>query len=318
MTPPRRILLLIGATSVALMLNHRACAHHNFAVHYDSSRVVTVFGVVTRYAYQMPHIEIDVKESTGSETKTWKIETINARLASTYDLKRDSLKVGDPVEIKGWPARDGSATLGGHQIAMPDGAVFVLRRSPRESPTRFRSIHGFTGGTKTPTPREIATNQTTADTISLPPEMPDSTPTPSVSHQRNNGDHAHAPSEQELDPHLEFIEQMEEGSFAVASLKELLEGHRSPEGQLAEIENLQVAMFNAKVLVPMIELSEKAKKHFGGDSGKARSEMKKSLLKAIRTTLLIEEQIVNGNETAALQSVELLLEHQHKTHLIFQ
>ena len=52
------------------------------------------------------------------------------------------------------------------------------------------------------------------------------------------------------DPQIEFVEQMEEAGFAISGLKELLEDKRSTrETQLTEIENLQAALFNSKVLV---------------------------------------------------------------------
>ena len=120
------------------------------------------------------------------------------------------------------------------------------------------------------------------------------------------------------DPQVEFIELMEEGSFAFASLKELLEGRRSPEGQLAEVENLQVAMFNAKVLIPLIELSDTAKQHYGGDERKARDEKKKSIIEAIRMTLEVERQVIAGDNVSALQTLQAMQDHQQAAHLIFQ
>ena len=64
----------------------------------------------------------------------WQVESLNARLASSYNLKKDSFKVGDAIEIKGWPAKDGSNKLGGHQLALPGGEIFVLSRAPDQSP----------------------------------------------------------------------------------------------------------------------------------------------------------------------------------------
>ena len=294
-----------------LVLPGIASAHHSFALYYDSSKIVTLTGVVSRYAYKNPHIEIDVTVKEGAKSTKWKVETLNARLAATYDLKATSLRVGDPVVIKGWPAKDGSRTLGGHQLVLSDGRIFMLRRAPRTSPVRFRSIHGFTGEKSKLTPREILSDKTPAK----PKPADNPKPRPDLPADNNPKD---KPGEEEESPQSEFIEQMEEASFAIAALKELLTDNKSPEGQLEEIENLQAAMFNAKALIPHITLSETALKNSQGDAKAVRKAMKESLFQAIRLTLSIEEDIESGRIKAALAGVEALIKSQETAHKQFQ
>ena len=379
-----------------LSIGHSVCnAHHNFGLHYDSSKIVTITGIVKRYSFINPHIEIELEVKQGATITQWKVETINARLAATYDLQKGSFKVGDPVEIKGWPAKDGSNTLGGHQLALPDGQVFVLRRSPNESPVKFRSIHGFLGEKRQPTPRETITNRTDsqndfsireADPLTPAQRNRSGTGGRGLGRQRGGGFIQSFPltasldrdgdgliSESEIegavaalegldqnqdgkltrdelrptldtargregrrrnvpeqalqqsddsgseDPQIEFIEQMEEAGFAISALKELLEDERSTtELQLTEIENLQAALFNSKVLVQLIKISEDALGYHKGDELKARQGMKQSLLKAIDITLKIEANIINGKQEAALQDLKELLKFQRQSHKIYQ
>ena len=379
-----------------LSIGHSVCnAHHNFGLYYDSSKIVTITGIVKRYAFINPHIEIELEVKQGANITQWKVKTINARLAATYDLQKDSFKVGDPVEIKGWPAKDGSNTLGGHQLALPDGQVFVLRRSPNESPVKFRSIHGFLGEKRQPTPRETITNRTDsqddfsireADPLTPAQRNRSGTGGRGLGRQRGDGFIQSFPltasldrdgdgliSESEIegavaalegldqnqdgkltrdelrptldtargregrrrnvpeqalqqsddsgseDPQIEFIEQMEEAGFAISALKELLEDERSTtELQLTEIENLQAALFNSKVLVQLIKISEDALGYHKGDELKARQGMKQSLLKAIDITLKIESNIINGKQEAALQDLKELLKLQRQKHKIYQ
>ena len=379
-----------------LSIGHSVCnAHHNFGLYYDSSKIVTITGIVKRYAFINPHIEIDLEVKQGANITQWKVKTINARLAATYDLQKDSFKVGDPVEIKGWPAKDGSNTLGGHQLALPDGQVFVLRRSPNESPVKFRSIHGFLGEKRQPTPRETITNRTDsqndfsireADPLTSAQRNRSGTGGRGLGRQRGEGFIQSFPltasldrdgdgliSESEIegavaalegldqnqdgkltrdelrptsdtargregrrrnvpeqalqqlddseseDPQIEFIEQMEEAGFAISALKELLEDERSTtELQLTEIENLQAALFNSKVLVQLIKISEDALGYHKGDELKARQGMKQSLLKVIDITLKIESNIINGKQEAALQNLKELLKLQRQKHKIYQ
>ncbi len=379
-----------------LSIGHSVCnAHHNFGLHYDSSKIVTITGIVKRYAFINPHIEIELEVKHGANIMQWKVETINARLAATYDLQKDSFKVGDPVEIKGWPAKDGSNTLGGHQLALPDGQVFVLRRSPNESPVKFRSIHGFLGEKRQPTPRETITNRTDsqndfsireADPLTPAQRNRSGTGGRGLGRQRGGGFIQSFPltasldrdgdgliSESEIegavaalegldqnqdgkltrdelrptldtargregrrrnvpeqalqqsddsgseDPQIEFVEQMEEAGFAISALKELLEDERSTtELQLTEIENLQAALFNSKVLVQLIKISEDALGYHKGDELKARQGMKQSLLKVIDITLKIEANIINGKREAAFQDLKELLKLQRQKHKIYQ
>ncbi len=379
-----------------LSIGHSVCnAHHNFGLHYDSSKIVTITGIVKRYAFINPHIEIELEVKQGANITQWKVETINARLAATYDLQKDSFKVGDPVEIKGWPAKDGSNTLGGHQLALPDGQVFVLRRSPNESPVKFRSIHGFLGEKRQPTPRETITNRTDsqndfsireADPLTPAQRNRSGTGGRGLGRQRGGGFIQSFPltasldrdgdgliSESEIegavaalegldqnqdgkltrdelrptldtargregrrrnvpeqalqqsddsgseDPQIEFVEQMEEAGFAISALKELLEDERSTtELQLTEIENLQAALFNSKVLVQLIKISEDALGYHKGDELKARQGMKQSLLKVIDITLKIEANIINGKREAAFQDLKELLKLQRQKHKIYQ
>ena len=379
-----------------LSIGHSVCnAHHNFGLHYDSSKIVTITGIVKRYSFINPHIEIELEVKQGATITQWKVETINARLAATYDLQKGSFKVGDPVEIKGWPAKDGSNTLGGHQLALPDGQVFVLRRSPNESPVKFRSIHGFLGVKRQPTPRETMTNRTDSQNDFSIREADPLTPAqrnrsgtggrglgrqggdgfiqsfPLTASLDRDGDGLISESEIEgavaalegldqnqdgkltrdelrpnldtaggrearrrnipeqalqqsddsdsEDPQIEFVEQMEEASFAISALKELLEDERSTtELQLTEIENLQAALFNSKVLVQLIKISEDALGYHKGDELKARQGMKQSLLKAIDITLKIESNIINGKQEAALQDLKELLKFQRQSHKIYQ
>ena len=379
-----------------LSIGHSVCnAHHNFGLHYDSSKIVTITGIVKRYSFINPHIEIELEVKQGATITQWKVETINARLAATYDLQKGSFKVGDPVEIKGWPAKDGSNTLGGHQLALPDGQVFVLRRSPNESPVKFRSIHGFLGEKRQPTPRETITNRTDsqndfsireADPLTPAQRNRSGTGGRGLGRQRGGGFIQSFPltasldrdgdgliSESEIegavaalegldknqdgkltrdelrpdsntaggrgrrprnvperplqqpddsdseDPQIEFVEQMEEAGFAISGLKELLEDKRSTrETQLTEIENLQAALFNSKVLVRLIKISEDAIEHHGGDEVMARQGMKQSLLKAVDITLKIETNIINGKQEAAIGGLKELLKFQRQQHKIYQ
>ena len=87
---------------------------------------------------------------------------------------------------------------------------------------------------------------------------------------------------------------------------------------MTEIENLQAALFNSKVLVQLIKISDDALDHHGGDEVTARQGMKQSLLKAVDFTLKIEADIINGNREAAIGVLKELLKFQRQRHKIYQ
>ena len=375
-------------------------AHHNFGLHYDSSKIVTITGIVKKYSYINPHIEIDLEVSQGNEKVLWQVESLNARLASSYNLKEDSFRVGDAIEIKGWPSKDGSKKLGCHQLTLPSGEIFVLRRAPDQSPAnpRFSSLHGFLGQFREPSPKEALTNApNNQNNYSIKDfDTPDrnegvrvrgrqgerrrgqrgegngfirSFPITASLDKDNNGEISESEIEdaasvlalfdknndgkltrEEIRPrsqlantetvskttgaqailpdvkgsefeeaHVEFIEYMEEAGFAVSALKELFNQDKpTKEAQMIEIENLQVALFNSKVLVQLIPISEDALKHHNGDAIKAREGIKQALLKGIEYTLEIEKNIIAGKQKSASEILEKLIKLQRQSHRIYQ
>ena len=63
-------------------------AHHNFGLYYDSSKIVIITGIVKKYSYISPHIEIDLEVKQGNKKILWQIESLNARLASSSRVQR--------------------------------------------------------------------------------------------------------------------------------------------------------------------------------------------------------------------------------------
>jgi Family of unknown function (DUF6152) len=94
--------LLLGAAS--------SQAHHSFAAQYDPKKPVKVSGVVTRVEWTNPHVYLYVDE-TNAKTRqviNWGFEMGPPHMLQKAGWKRNSLKIGEVVDIEGWMARDGS------------------------------------------------------------------------------------------------------------------------------------------------------------------------------------------------------------------
>jgi Family of unknown function (DUF6152) len=115
----RKIFALIAA---AVLLGGTASAHHAFGKEFDEKKPVTLEGVVTRIAWENPHVHfyVDVKQSDGTVVN-WTCETRGPNGLEHQGWKRDSMKVGDQVIVKGFLARDGSHLADGRRVTLTNG-----------------------------------------------------------------------------------------------------------------------------------------------------------------------------------------------------
>ena len=99
-------ILLLTASSVL--------AHHSFAAEYDSTKQVTVKGVVQKVAWVNPHayVYIDVKDENGKVT-TWAFESLSPNALARQGWSRNSLKAGEAVTVNGYLAKDGKLLADG-------------------------------------------------------------------------------------------------------------------------------------------------------------------------------------------------------------
>src|SRR5262245_43004358 len=77
-------------------------AHHSIAGVYDSSREVSIEGVVREFLFINPHpfVVVEVK-STSGPTQTWKLEMDNRSELIDVGMTNETLKRGDRVVVIG-------------------------------------------------------------------------------------------------------------------------------------------------------------------------------------------------------------------------
>lgn len=103
-------------------------AHHSFAATYDETKPVEVTGVMVEIKIENPHswFYVNVTDNTGKVTR-WGFEgnTPTSLLRAGY--KRDAVKVGDRVTVRGVHARDMSVPMGAaRDIVLSDGRSFIV------------------------------------------------------------------------------------------------------------------------------------------------------------------------------------------------
>lgn len=122
---------IMFATTVAgaLLQGAGAFAHHSFAAVYDQNDPVSVTGTVTKVLWANPHavVYVDAKGTDGAVV-SWQFELHSPNSMMRGGWKRDSVKPGDVVTVKGSRARGGANRAFVYVAVFPDGReVFKIK-----------------------------------------------------------------------------------------------------------------------------------------------------------------------------------------------
>lgn len=97
-------------------------AHHSFAAEFDTSKPVTLKGVVTKVEWMNPHawFYIDVTDDNG-KVEHWQCETGAPIELLRRGWRKNNLKVGDQVTVEAFRAKDATNTVSARVVTLPDG-----------------------------------------------------------------------------------------------------------------------------------------------------------------------------------------------------
>ena len=118
-------------------------AHHAFAAEFDSNKPFTVTGVVSKVAWQNPHVYVyvDAKDESGKMV-TYALECNSVNTLLHKGWTRDALKKGDQVTVSAFgakdprPLSDGSLHANARSIKMADGHSVSAGSSADEGPSK--------------------------------------------------------------------------------------------------------------------------------------------------------------------------------------
>lgn len=120
------------ALGLLLLTAVPAFAHHSFDAEFDSAKLVTLTGYVTKLDWNNPHawVFLDVKDDKGA-TKGYKVEMGPPYALTRGGWTRDILKVGDKITITGAAlAKDGTNAAGSMpatSMTLASGQKLVMR-----------------------------------------------------------------------------------------------------------------------------------------------------------------------------------------------
>jgi hypothetical protein len=120
---------LVFAAAVILAAATAAFTHHSVSGQFDTTKTVTVTGVISRVDWINPHIYlfVDGKDPSGAAGQ-WAMETVPTAMARKAKLTKDMLagKQGETITVTGHPARDGRKSAWVIRITYADGHFYQL------------------------------------------------------------------------------------------------------------------------------------------------------------------------------------------------
>jgi hypothetical protein len=111
-------------------------AHHAFAAEFDEHKPVHfVDATVTKVMLINPHswIYVDVKQPDGS-VQNWAIEAGSPNILLRRGITKNTLKVGQKINVEGYQSKDGSHRANGRNLTLATGQKLFLGSSGDGAP----------------------------------------------------------------------------------------------------------------------------------------------------------------------------------------
>ena len=119
-------LALLGLLAIGTLLSRVTHSHHSFTAEFVADKTATLKGTITQVWFRNPHVRyLMVVENEDGEEETWDARGSPVVWLARKGWKKDTIQVGDIVEMYGYLGRDGIKMLSIMTITLADGTVLV-------------------------------------------------------------------------------------------------------------------------------------------------------------------------------------------------
>ncbi len=123
--------MLAGGLIVAAL---PVLAHHSFSAEYDRAKTVQLKGTVTKVEWMNPHARFYLDVADGGKTTNWEFELGSPNGLMRQGWTRNSLKIGDVVQVNGSQAKDGSNLVNATNVSFENGKRVLGGASSADDP----------------------------------------------------------------------------------------------------------------------------------------------------------------------------------------
>ena len=111
-----------------------ASGHHSFSVQYDDTRPITLQGWLTKVEWTNPHVYfyLDIP-GENDDVESWAFEMVAPIVLERRGWTRNTLQIGEEIEVDGYLARDGS------RLASAE-TLHIVRTGERHSGTTSQTL----------------------------------------------------------------------------------------------------------------------------------------------------------------------------------
>ncbi|MDA0994140.1 MAG: DUF6152 family protein [Proteobacteria bacterium] len=123
----RQLLSPVTAILVLCFLLARiAYGHHSFTAEFVADKTATLSGTITDVWFRNPHVRYIMHvENESGDVETWDARGSPVVWLARKGWTKDTIKVGDKVQMYGFLGRDGIKMLSIMTITLADGTVLI-------------------------------------------------------------------------------------------------------------------------------------------------------------------------------------------------